>query len=177
VNKSTDSKLFFYVGVAIYFIALVLGGAGFTTISLILFVASYLALFLWSVSYKTDQLSKGFGLVLIGSGFVGVLGFAIGFSNIGEDIKPLLFIPDNLTLSYSVFMAIVAASFTGAGGSVLANVATNSSTDSPVGIKNEENSDVKAIKEKVDSMMKALILLFVIVVLGFFGVIAAVYFK
>ncbi len=127
MKKTTKSIKYSVLGWFIYFISMLLGMNDLTDFALIGFLCSYLILFLWSVFYEKDQLGKGTIMIMSGVFFVVALGGAAGIDN--ESTIKLFSVPDNLKATYVALLSIASATFLGAGGSVVANVAADNSTD------------------------------------------------
>ncbi|CAH7217098.1 conserved membrane hypothetical protein [Vibrio chagasii] len=148
-NKTTKSKKYGFLGWFIYALSLALGTLNYVDVSLIGFLISYIVLFLWVVHYEITQLDKGMVMILSGAFFVGVLTTSAGLE-VSDD--RIFDVPEQLKLSFVALVAIAGATFFGAGGSMIANVATMHSSDSAINI----NKDNKLYLVRVEKKLKAI---------------------
>lgn len=161
INKTTESKKFSVLGWFIYIISIMLGVMGFIDFSLMGFSLSYMILFLWSVHYRKSQLDKGLLMIITGAFFVIVLTTAAGL-DVNED--KIFDVPEKMKLSFTALVTIAGATFFGAGGSMIANVAADHSSDSPSSSMYEKNISLRSIEGKLSNMYKLLWLVIILVI-------------
>ena len=161
-RKNTRKKTYAVIGWVVYILSMIIGIIGYVEIALIGFLSSYMILFLWSVHYQIPQLDKGVMMILTGTFFVVVLSAIAGLE---VNDSRILLVPEQMKMSFVALVTIAGATFFGAGGSVIANVASEHSSDSPVSIKNEDRlslSNVEAKLAKIQQLMWWIILLVII---------------
>ncbi len=159
-NKTTKSKKLGVFSWLMYFLSLLLGIFNQVDFALIGFLISYITLFLWVVHYETSQLDKGLLMVLSGTCFVVLLTTAAGL-----EVKEgrIFDVPKQLELSFVGLVAIAGATFFGAGGSVIANVATEHSSDSPVNIDKENKLLLAGVEGRLKAIYRMLCALIILV--------------
>ncbi|EJB8504583.1 hypothetical protein MW364_002761 [Vibrio parahaemolyticus] len=159
-NKTTKSKKYGVLGWLVYFLSLLLGTFNYVDFSLIGFLVSYIILFLWIVHYETTQLDKGVIMILSGACFVVLLTTAAGLEV--KDSR-VFDVPEQLKLQFVVLVTIAGATFFGAGGSVIANVATEHSSDSPINVSNENKQSFARVEKRLKAIYRLLCTLIILV--------------
>ncbi|HHX8566265.1 TPA: hypothetical protein ACVO0N_004199 [Vibrio diabolicus] len=154
MKKTTKSIKYSVLGWFLFFVSMLLGMSDLTNLALIGFLFSYLTLFLWSVFYEKDQLEKGTIMILSGVFFVVALGGAASLDN--ESTIKLFSVPDNLKAAYVALLSIASATFLGAGGSVVANVASVNSTDNKEFISRENALSLNRTEEQLATIQRLL---------------------
>lgn len=127
-KKTTDSKKYSVIGWVVYFGSGVLGILNYVDLALVGFMVSYIILFLLSVYYEKEQLDKGLMMIMIGACFVVLLSAITGLD---LNNSQLFKVSESMKMPFTALVAIAGATFFGAGGSMIANVAAANSTDAP----------------------------------------------
>ena len=93
-------------------------------------------------------------MILSGVFFVVALGGAASLDN--ESTIKLFSVPDNLKAAYVALLSIASATFLGAGGSVVANVASVNSTDNKEFISRENALSLNRTEEQLATIQRLL---------------------
>ncbi|ART79538.1 hypothetical protein [Oceanisphaera avium] len=159
-NKATKSKKYGVIGWFIYVLSLFLGAFGYVGFSVFGFTLSYIILFLWMVHYEITQLDKGTLMITSGTFFVLILSAALGL-----EIKEsqIFDVPENLNFAFIAIVTIAGATFIGAGGSVIANVATAHSIDSPINIAKENKISTLSVEKQLKVIYRLLLIIILLV--------------
>lgn len=159
-NKITKSKKYGVLGWFFYILSLLLGMFSYIKLSMFGFVFSYIILFLWMVHYETTQLDKGTLMIFSGTFFVGVLSAALGLE---VEESRILYVPENLHFSFIAIVTLAGATFFGAGGSIIANVATAHSIDSPVSVAKENKISIFNVEKRLKIIYRLLLTIILLV--------------
>lgn len=163
-NKTTRSKKFSLLGWFVYSISFILGAFDHVDFALIGFTTSYIILFLWSVHYRKPQLDKGLLMIMTGSFFVVVLTSATGLE-VNDD--KIFDVPDQMRMSFTVLVTIAGATFFGAGGSMIANVAAEHASDRPILTISENKLLLDKVEDKLKRTNRLLWVIILLVVIAF----------
>ncbi|CAI2321101.1 DUF6785 family protein [Vibrio parahaemolyticus] len=144
-TRTTNSKKYGVIGWLVYVLSLLLGKYNHVDFALIGFTVSYVILFLWIVHYEMTQLDKGLLMILYGACFVVLLTAAV------EDGRQFS-VPEQAELSFVVLIAVAGSTFFGGGGSMIANVATKHSSDTPDSATQENALSLTAIETQLKTM-------------------------
>lgn len=175
--KNSKQCILIITGFLSFFAAILVGIYNCHKVSLFLFFISYISLFIGSVSYKAIVFCKGVLLVVIGAFYVVSLSYFVGISMFDNNKNPIISVPDYFIFSYNFLVLIAGSSFAGTAGSVFANSAINSATDSIMGIEKKEINDLKEMNEKIDRIIvsiRVMLVMFAIFIL--FGLLFTYYF-
>lgn len=133
---TTKKKRYGVVGWGVYFATLLLGILNYVQVVPVGLLFSYMIIFLWLVHYEIEQLDKG--LLLLCNGVVFVL-FTSTVAGLEGSNGALFAVPEQTRIALVALVMMAGSTFLGAGGSVIANVAADHSSDRTI-TKNETQS-------------------------------------
>ncbi|WP_188630984.1 hypothetical protein [Oceanisphaera marina] len=99
-------------------------------------------------------------MIVIGALFVIVLTTAAGLD---VNDNKIFDVPEKMKLSFTALVTIAGATFFGAGGSMIANVAAEHSSDSPSSSLYEKNISLRSVEDKLSTIHNLLWLILVII--------------